>query len=175
MCAKPSCSEPPARPLLAAVGWVVEGGSGSVCGVCGAVCLCVCVWVSVVCGCGVDVGMWVCGCVVCGVWWVGGREGGGGSDLCVRRVSLHTRRRSMQQIRVPGHLGVNSRRPGHPFSALMAGVKPWPCACEQPLPTHPEQASLNLLDLHNRDVDHLVYELYRLLEQSRPREPASAP
>ena len=27
------------------------------------------------------------------------------------------------------HLGASSRRPRHPFPALMAGVSPWPCAC----------------------------------------------
>ena len=32
-------------------------------------------------------------------------------------------------IRVAEHLGASSRRPRHPFPALMAGGQPWPCAC----------------------------------------------
>ena len=86
----------------------------------------------------------------------------------------------MQLIRVAEHLGVKLPSSRHPFPALMAGVNPGPVPVHRALPTHPEQASRNLLDLHNRDVDHLVNELqlgklYGLLEQSRPREPASAP
>ena len=62
----------------------------------------------------------------------------------------------------------------------MAGVHPGPVPVHRAPPTLLEQVSRNLLNLHNRDVDHLVNELQLdnhrgLLEQSRPREPASAP
>ena len=41
---------------------------------------------------------------------------------------LSRRVRMMQLIRVAEHLGASSRRPRHPFPALMAG-EPWPCTC----------------------------------------------
>ena len=50
--------------------------------------------------------------------------------LCFCDVSVHARQR-MQLIRVAERLGASSRRPRHPFPALMAGVKLWPCACAQ--------------------------------------------
>ena len=87
-------------------------------------------------------------------------------------------------MRVPNwvaeRLGASSRSPRHPFSALMAEVNPGPVPVHRALPSHLEQATRNLLDLPNRDVDHLVNELqmrklYGLHEQTRPREPASAP
>ena len=60
----------------------------------------------------------------------------------------------------------------------MAGVNPGRAPVCTALKRHLEQASRNFLP--DRDVDHLVNELqlvklYGLLEQSRPREPASAP
>ena len=59
-----------------------------------------------------------CGCGV-GVVWV----------VCVvlmiqTRGSLSCQAPEMQLIRVAEHLGASSRRPRHPFSALMAGVNP---------------------------------------------------
>ena len=50
-----------------------------------------------------------------------------GSDL-----TLHTRRRCMHLIGVPSHLRVNSRRPRHPFPALMAGSTLALCLCTGP-------------------------------------------
>ena len=79
--------------------------------------------------------------------------------VCTTCVSIHTRRRCMHRIRVAEHLGASSRQPRHPFSALMAGVRPGPVPVHRALPRHLEQASRNLLDLPNRDVDHLVNEL----------------
>ena len=80
-----------------------------------------CVWCGVVwCGvvwCGV---VW-CGVVWCGVVWCG--------VVCVvlmikTRGSLSCQAPEMQLIRVAEHLGASSRRPRHPFPALMAGEPP---------------------------------------------------
>ena len=67
-----------------------------------------------------------------------------------------------------------------PHSTPLWTRTPGPAPVCRALKTHPEQASRYLLNLHNRIVDHLVNELqlgklYGLLEQSRPRQPASAP
>ena len=64
------------------------------------------------CSCG-GVG---CGCGCGWEWWWCGR--------CADDMSLSIHHRGMQRIGVPGHPGVNSRRPQHP--ALMAGVNPGP-------------------------------------------------
>ena len=83
--------------------------------------------------------------VVSGVVWVEGGEGrgcsggggGGGEEEevvveVVRMINvtacLSRRVRVMHLIRVAEHLGASSRRPRHPFPALMAG-EPWPCTC----------------------------------------------
>ena len=65
-----------------------------------------------------------------GLW---GPWGGQGRWDWVVRITddtaCHSRRvRMMQLIRVAEHLGASSRRPRHPFPALMAG-EPWPCTC----------------------------------------------
>ena len=44
------------------------------------------------------------------------------------RGSLSCQAPEMHLIRVAEHLGASSRRPRHPFPALMAG-EPWPCTC----------------------------------------------
>ena len=90
---------------------------GVCCGVCCVVCCVVCVlWCVVVC-CGVcGVCVCVCVCVVCVV-------------QMTDDTACHSRRvRMMQLIRVAEHLEASSRRPRHPFPALMAG-EPWPCTC----------------------------------------------
>ena len=90
-------------------------------------------------------GVWWCGGVVVVVWWwwgwwwcggggvwwwwcVGGGGGGGGvwwwyGPLCYTRESVLPRA-LVHLIRVAEHLGASSRRPRHPFPALMAGVNP---------------------------------------------------
>ena len=93
-----------------------------VCMVCVVCVWCVCVW----CVCGVC-GVWCVVCVWCVwcVWCV--------CVVCVVRMinvtaCLSRRVRVMHLIRVAEHLGASSRRPRHPFPALMAG-EPWPCTC----------------------------------------------
>ena len=49
-----------------------------------------------------------------------------------------------------------ARRPRHPFPALMAGVNPGRVPVYTALPAHPEQASQDLPDPLNRNVDHLA-------------------
>ena len=106
---------------------------------CFAVLLCCCVVVLLCCRVVVFV-VWLCGCVVCGVWCVvccccccrrrrrrgrgrRRRGGGGGTDqmlmtcLC-RYATTHA------PDWVAEHLGASSRRPRHPFPALMTGVTP---------------------------------------------------
>ena len=60
----------------------------------------------------------------------------------------------VQLIRVAEHLGASSRRPRHPFPALMAFVNPGRVPVYTALPAHPEQASQDLLDPLNRNIDH---------------------
>ena len=81
-------------------------------------------------------------------------------------------------IGVAEHLGASSRRP--PLPRPSGGVSPGRVPVHTALNRHLEQASRNLLDLPNKDVDHLVDELqmrklYGQQERARPREPASAP
>ena len=70
-------------------------------------------------------------------------------DMC---VSPYTPM-SMHLIRVAERLGASSRRPRHPFPALMAGVKPWPCACAQG-PTNKSKLHETCSTPHNRNIDH---------------------
>ena len=77
----------------------------------------------------------------------------------------------MHLIWVAERLGASSRRPRHPFPALMAGVSPGRVPVYTALKRHLEQASRNLFDLPIRNVDHLVNELqmrklYGLHEQT---------
>ena len=62
-------------------------------------------------------------CVVCGVWCVGRVSGGGGgwwcTDVMYAHVSVDMRQRDATWV--AEHLGASSRRPRHPFPALMAG------------------------------------------------------
>ena len=58
----------------------------------------------------------VCGVVWCGVVWV--------VQMINDTASLSWRVRMMHLIRVAEHLGASSRRPRHPFPALMAGEPP---------------------------------------------------
>ena len=82
---------------------------------------------------GVVVVWWWCGGMVVVWWWCGG---GGGVVVCVvcvvqmiHRTACHSRHvRMMQLIREAERLGASSRRPRHPFPALMA-EEPWPCTC----------------------------------------------
>ena len=60
--------------------------------------------------------VWWCGGVV--VWWCGG--GAGGSDDSPHGVSVQAGADSAPNW-VAEHLGASSRRPRHPFPALMAG------------------------------------------------------
>ena len=87
-------------------------------------------------------------CLVCGEvvvvvvvrwWWWFGRV--------AYMTCLSMPHSCMQLIRVAGHLGVRLPATPPPLPALMAGVKPWPCACAQ----GPGTAQ--------RDVDHLTNEL----------------
>ena len=90
-----------------------------------------------------------------GVWKEGGDGGGSvsvGEVVCVWCVCvvcvvcvvpminvtacLSRRVRAMQLIRVAEHLGASSRRPRHPFPALMA-EGPWPCTCVHGQKSHP--------------------------------------
>ena len=149
------------------------------CGVwCGVWCVVWCVVCDVVCGvvcgvwCGVGCGV---GCVVCGVVWCGVLCGVWCGVWCVvwcvvwcgvcgvgcvvqrihNTASLSWRVRTMHLIRVAEHLGASSRRPRHPFSALMAG-ETWPCTCvhgpTKKKTTHQPQTAP--VELHNRDIDH---------------------
>ena len=78
----------------------------------------------VVCGC-VCVGGLVCG--VCGVRGVRGVRGVCGSDDSQHGESVLARADYAPNW-VAEHLGASSRRPRHPFSALMAR-NPWLCTC----------------------------------------------
>ena len=82
---------------------------------------------------------WLCVCVV----------------VCVVQMihdtaSLSWRVRMMQLIRVAEHLGASSRRPRHPFPALMAGEPLAVYLCTRPY-QHTQPT--------NRYVEHLVNEL----------------
>ena len=48
--------------------------------------------------------------------------------MCMTKISVDERQR-MHSIGVAEHMGASSRRPRHPFSTLMAEVKPGPCTC----------------------------------------------
>ena len=95
----------PKRLVVWVVWWWCGGGGVVV----------VCWW----CGGGVVVVWWWCGggvvvwwCVVCVVCVV---------QMIKTRGSLSCQAPEMQLIRVAEHLGASSRRPRHPFPALMAG------------------------------------------------------
>ena len=74
-----------------------------------------------------------------------GVGGGGGVVWCVvcvvqmikTRGSLSCEAPEMQLIRVAEHLGASSRRPRHPFPALMAGFSPGRVQGYTALKTHP--------------------------------------
>ena len=60
----------------------------------------------------------------------------------------------MQLIRVAERLGASSRRLCHPFPALMAGVKPWPCACAHGPKKTPHELIIAMMSCHT-PVDEL--------------------
>ena len=117
----------------------------ALCGVCGVLC---CVWCVM--------------CVVCVVWVV---------QMIHDTASLSWRVRMMQLIRVAEHLEASSRRPRHPFPALMAG---------EPLAVYLCTRPYQLTQPTNRYVEHLVNELqlenlYGQLNSSGPWETNTAP
>ena len=65
------------------------------------------------------------------------------------RGSLSCQAPEMQLIRVAEHLGASSRRPRHPFPALMAGVNPGRVPVNTALKIRP-------LDVQHGHVDNLV-------------------
>ena len=76
-------------------------------------------------------GAW-CLCAVCVVWC-------GGvvvvvRTVCLTYVSVHIRQRDAPNW-VAEHLGASSRRPRHPFPALMAGVNPGRVPVHRTLPS----------------------------------------
>ena len=101
----------------------------------------------------------VCGevCMVCVSGWV--VVGVCGSDDSKHAVSVQGHADYAPNW-VAEHLGASSRRPRHPFPALMAG-EPWPCTCVHgPKKTHRPSRHLLLNNnrhaKHNRDIDHHV-------------------
>ena len=84
----------------------------------------------------------VCLCVVCVVQMIQ-------STPCLSRVMP-----TMHLIWVAEHLGASSRRPRHPFPALMAGGNPWPCTCVHGQKNQPINRRTAPVELQNRDIDH---------------------
>ena len=100
--------------------WRCVGGAvwGGVCGVWCVVCGGVVVW-----WCGGVVVWWCGGVVVWWLWWCGGVVVWWYRRYCSMCVFLHTHARDAPNW-VAEHLEASSRRPRHPFSALMAGETP---------------------------------------------------
>ena len=92
-----------------------------------------------------------CVCVLC-VWcvWCGVC----GSDDSPHGVSVQARADYAPNW-VAEHLGASSRRPRHPFPALMTRNS-WPCTCAHGPTRTRERASCHL---HNRDIGHRVLQL----------------
>ena len=70
----------------------------------------------------------------CGVVWCGG---GGGADMTITEVCLSIPLHACILIRVAEHLGASSRRPRHPFPALMAGEPLAVYLCTRPKKVKP--------------------------------------
>ena len=113
--------------------------------------------------------------------------GAGGSHDSARRVCPGSCLHAANWV--AEHLGASSRRPRHPFSALMAGVNHWPCTCvhgHKKTPNYRAQQRAcsrrdkncncgnhnflhvwtiprKLHDLHNREVDHDIKRQGNLL------------
>ena len=86
----------------------------------------------------------------------GGGRRGEGVGWVVRMINdtacLSRRVRAMQLIRVAEHLGASSRRPRHPFPALMAG-EPWPCTCVH----GPKKPSRHTMSCNWREIRSFLY------------------
>ena len=74
--------------------------------------------------------------------------------VCLTYVSVQKRQRDAPNW-VAEHLGASSRRPRHPFPALMAGETPGRVLVYTALNSHPINPRTAPVELHNMDIDHL--------------------
>ena len=84
---------------------------------------------------------------------LGGGGGGGGTDRCVDDVSLSISHHEHAPNWVAEHLGASSRRPRHPFPALMAGVTPGRVPVYTALKTHPINPRTTPVDLYRLQLE----------------------
>ena len=115
--------------------------------------------------------MWV------GCRWVCG--GGGGSDLSVRRVSLHTRRQSMHLIWVPGHPGETPADPGTPSPHKWQGSTLALCLCTGPYQNHasPKQHTVKSITMsyHQLRASVMLSPKQQHWELARPAQQGHRP
>ena len=99
--------------------------------------------------------------------------------MCSEHVSVDMNAQRMHLMRVAEHLGASSRRPRHPFPALMAGVSPGRGPVYTALKRHLEQEvvvvvqTVELCACLSRS--HSMMELIGVAEHLRVRLPASLP